>query len=162
MPGGPRVTRADGKPVRSPRRDEVSKTYRRIRARHAAASWRAAQSRVTKARQIAAQIVAVHGADLVIEDCRITAWFRLWGRACARFTPGTLITALDHQCRAADGRLLRASTRITALSQHCPCGRRVPKPLDVRTHHCPIEDGGCGLTGPGRRRPSGLHPLRRL
>ncbi|WP_433463234.1 hypothetical protein [Spirillospora sp. CA-128828] len=147
VPGGPRIARADGRPVRSPRRDEVSTTYRRLRARHAATSRRTAQSRAAKARQTAGQIVAVHGADLVIEDCRITAWFRLWGRACARFTPGTFIAALDHECRAAGGRLLRAATRTTALSQHCPCGRRVPKTLGVRTHHCRTEDGGCGLTG---------------
>ncbi|TDC94324.1 transposase [Actinomadura sp. 7K507] len=147
VPGGPRIARADGRPRRAYRRDTLSGSYRRLRARDAAAAQRIAQSRKTRARQTAGQIVAVHGPNLVIEDCRISGWFRLWGRACARFTPGMLITALDHECRASGGRLLRAATRATALSQHCPCGRRVPKHLSVRTHHCRIEDGGCGLTG---------------
>ncbi|GGV06683.1 hypothetical protein GCM10010182_26720 [Actinomadura cremea] len=91
--------------------------------------------------------VGAHGPNPVIEDCDITTWFRLWGAACARFTPGMLITALRAERAATSGRLLRASTSTTALSQHCPCGERVPKPLSIRVHHCPIEDGGCGLTG---------------
>ncbi|GAA2125794.1 zinc ribbon domain-containing protein [Actinomadura napierensis] len=147
VPGGPRLLRADGKPRRSYRRDTVSKTYLRLRVRQAVADQRAAQSRKTRARHSAGGIVAVHGPSLVIEDCDISGWFRLWGRACARFTPGMLITALEHECRAAGGRLVRASTRTTALSQHCPCGRRVPKHLGMRTHRCRTEDGGCGLTG---------------
>ncbi|TDC81369.1 transposase [Actinomadura sp. 7K507] len=147
VPGGPRVARADGRPRRSYGRDALSGSYRRLRAREAAAAHRTAQSRKTRARHTAGQIVAVHGPHLVIEDCDIRAWFRLWGRACARFTPGMLITALDHECRATGGRLLRAAISITALSQHCPCGRRVPKHLGVRTHHCRTADGGCGLTG---------------
>ncbi|MFI0357219.1 hypothetical protein [Actinomadura sp. 9N407] len=147
VPAGPRVARADGKPRRSPRSDTLSRTYRRLRARLAAADQRAAQSRATRARQTAAQIVAVHGPHLVIEDCRITGWFRLWGRACARFTPGMLTAALQDECAKTGGQLLRASTVTTALSQHCLCGRRVPKPLGVRVHECRVEDGGCGLTG---------------
>ncbi|WP_176611327.1 transposase [Actinomadura sp. WMMB 499] len=147
VPGGPRDARTDGKPRRSHRHDFLSNAYLRLRAADTAAEQRAAQSRTTRARQIAAGLVGVHGPDLVVEDCDITTWFRLWGAACARFTPGMLITALRAECAAAGGRLLRASTRATALSQHCPCGRRTPKTLGVRTHHCPIEDGGCGLTG---------------
>ncbi|TDC92705.1 hypothetical protein [Actinomadura sp. 7K507] len=147
VPGGPRIARADGTPRRSHRHDTLSSTYRRLRARDAAAAQRITQSRRTRARRTAGQIVAVHGPNLVIEDCDIRGWFRLWGRACARFTPGMLITALDHECANTGGRLLRAATRTTALSQHCPCGHRVPKTLRVRTHHCPTQDGGCGLTG---------------
>lgn len=147
VPGGPRATRVDGKPRRSYHRDALSRTYLRLRVRDAAAEQRAAQSRRTRARHIAGHIVSVHGPDLVVEDCDITTWHRLWGRACARFTPGMLITALAAECANTGGRLLRAGTRTTALSQHCPCGRRVPKPLDVRVHRCRVEDGGCGLTG---------------
>ena len=36
-----------------------------------------------------------------------------------------------------------AGTRSTALSQHCLCGARVPKPLAQRTGVCPH----CGLHG---------------
>jgi hypothetical protein len=147
VPGGPRLARADGKPLRAPRRDALSRSYRRLRGRQAAAAHRATRSRRRRARDLAGQIVAVHGPHLTIEDCIIGHWFRLWGRACARFTPGTLTAALERECAAAGGRLLRASTRATALSQHCLCGRRAPKPLSARTHHCPAGEGGCGLRG---------------
>lgn len=41
------------------------------------------------------------------------------------------------------GGVERASTRTTALSQHCLCGARVPKSLAERTHAC----GACDLRG---------------
>src|SRR6185312_8497331 len=43
----------------------------------------------------------------------------------------------------ARGGALRAATRPTALSQHCPCGARVTKRLRDRVHAC----GVCGLRG---------------
>ncbi|OLT37858.1 hypothetical protein BJF79_28815 [Actinomadura sp. CNU-125] len=147
VPGGPRLARADGKPSRSHRRDTLSTTYIRLRAADAAAGQRAAQSRATRARQIAGQLVGVHGPDLVVEDCDITAWFRLWGRACARFTPGMLITALAAECAATGGRLLRASTRTTALSQHLPW--RTPPPPNPGRPHPPLPGRGRRLR-PGR------------
>ncbi|MDO0936712.1 zinc ribbon domain-containing protein [Streptomyces sp. DG2A-72] len=54
-----------------------------------------------------------------------------------------LISALDRECRAAGGRLVRASTWSTALSQHCLCGERVSKTLRDREHKCTA----CGLVG---------------
>ena len=41
------------------------------------------------------------------------------------------------------GGVERASTRTTALSQHCLCGQRVAKSLGERTHAC----AACGLRG---------------
>ena len=71
----------------------------------------------------------------------------MWGRACAATTPGRLITALATECAAAGGRLQRASTFTTALSQHCLCGARVPKSLRQRVHHCDRAVGACGPRG---------------
>ncbi|HEY6646726.1 MAG TPA: zinc ribbon domain-containing protein, partial [Mycobacterium sp.] len=68
-------------------------------------------------------------------------WARLWGKRIALFSPGMLVSALAAECAATGGRLHRAGTRSTALSQHCLCGARVPKTLAQRTHHCPA----CGL-----------------
>ena len=59
------------------------------------------------------------------------------------FTPGRLIAALERECKASGGMLLRVGTRHTALSQHCLCGARVPKDLGQRVHRCP----DCGLDG---------------
>jgi hypothetical protein len=80
---------------------------------------------------------------LVVEDCDIRTWYRLWGKRLSQTTPGILISALDIECRAAGGRLLRASTWSTALSQHCLCGERVNKSLQDREHKCTA----CDLVG---------------
>jgi hypothetical protein len=61
----------------------------------------------------------------------------------ALFSPGVLVAALATECAATGGRLHRAGTRFTALSQHCLCAARVPKTLVQRIHHCPA----CGQCG---------------
>ena len=85
--------------------------------------------------------MAAHGNVITVEDCRISTWARLWGKRIALFSPGMLVAALKRECDAAGGRLYRAGTPATALSQHCLCGQRVPKTLSQRTHACPH----CGL-----------------
>jgi hypothetical protein len=149
VPMGPRQARADGVPLRSYRTDRLSASYQRGRAAQAADAAAAAQARRDRARQVAAELVAVHGYQLIVEDASISAWSRSWGRAVAAFSPGLLITAIDRETRAvatlAGGRggVRRAATRTTALSQHCPCGAGVPKRLADRVHRCPA----CQLSG---------------
>ena len=128
-PSGPRAARADGVPVRAYRRDTLSRHYQHMRAEHAAQSRAASQAKQARAREIAARIVATHGNTVTVEDCTISTWARLWGKRIALFSPGMLVTALAAECAATGGRLYRASTRTTALSQHCLCGARVPKTL---------------------------------
>jgi hypothetical protein len=140
-PGGPRDARADGVPLRAYRHDRLSGGYRRTRADHAAQARSAGQAKHARARQVAARIVDTHGTTITVEDCTISTWARLWGKRIALFSPGMLVAALARECAAAGGRLYRAGTRSTALSQHCLCGARVPKPLAQRTHDCPH----CGL-----------------
>jgi hypothetical protein len=147
IPMGPRLARADGVPLQGYRRDQLSASYRRGRAAQAADAAAAAQARRARARDVAADVIAAHGYRLVVEDTSIAAWSRSWGRALAAFSPGLLVAALDREARAvaalagAHGGVERAATRPTALSQHCPCGARVPKRLVDRVHRCP----SCGL-----------------
>jgi hypothetical protein len=67
----------------------------------------------------------------------------------AAFTPGVLVSAVEREAAAVAARagipggVERASTRTTALSQHCLCGQRAPKSLAERTHAC----GVCDLRG---------------
>ena len=149
IPMGPRKARADGVPLQSYRRDELSASYRRLRAAQVANADAAARARRDHARRVAAAVVATHGYQLVVEDCTIAAWSRAWGAAVAAFSPAGLLAAIDHEARAAaaiaggNGGVERASTRTTALSQHCPCGARVAKRLIDRVHRC----SSCGLTG---------------
>jgi hypothetical protein len=140
-PGGPRATRADGVPLRAYRHDALSGGYRRTRTDHAARARSASQAKHARARDIAARIVASHGHTITVEDTTISTWARLWGKRIALFSPGMLVTALAAECAATGGRLYRAGTRATALSQHCLCGKRVAKTLGQRTHDCPH----CGL-----------------
>jgi hypothetical protein len=103
----------------------------------------ASQAKHTRARDIAARIVSSHGNTITIEDANISTWARLWGKRIALFSPGMLVAALARECAAAGGALQRAGTRSTALSQHCLCGARVPKPLAQRSDDCLR----CGLHG---------------
>jgi hypothetical protein len=142
-PGGPRAARADGVPLRAYRHDRLSGGYRRTRTDHATEARSTSQAKRARARDIAARMVATHGNTIAIEDCSIATWARLWGKRIALFSPGMLVAALERECEATGGRVYRAGTRSTALSQHCLCGQRAPKTLDQRTHHCPH----CGLHG---------------
>jgi hypothetical protein len=149
IPMGPRLARAHGVPLQSYRRDQRSKSFVKALRAAAAQAASAAQARRDRARQIAADIVARHGVQLVVEDTSIAAWSRSWGTSVAALSPGTLVAALDREARAAAalagaiGGVARASTRTTALSQHCPCGARVDKRLADRVHRC----DACGLVG---------------
>ncbi|WP_326779411.1 transposase [Streptomyces sp. NBC_01445] len=143
VPGGARAARVDGVPKQAFRRDQLSVNYREQRARQAEHAASMAEHHRFRARQVAREIIAAHGPVLVVEDCDIRTWYRLWGKRLSQTTPGLLIAALDRECQAAGGRLVRASTWSTALSQHCLCGERVKKTLRDREHKC-IE---CGLAG---------------
>ena len=142
-PSGARHARADGVPLRAYRHDKLSRGYQRTRADHAAEHRSASQAKQARAHDVAARIVASHGNTITVEDCTISTWARLWGKRIALFSPGMLVAALKRECQATEGALFRAGTRSTALSQHCPCGARVPKTLAQRTHECPH----CGLRG---------------
>jgi hypothetical protein len=148
VPGGPRHANAAGVPVRAYRRDTLSAGYQRRRGQATVDGAARTRAGRTRAATVAAQIVAVHGANLIVEDSDLRAWARRWGRGIHAFTPGTLITALHRETAAVaalNGQpgLVRAGTRHTAWTQHCLCGARVTKDLSQRRHHC----SGCRLAG---------------
>ncbi|MFJ9760363.1 zinc ribbon domain-containing protein [Streptomyces sp. NPDC101149] len=122
-------------------RDDLSAGYLRNRAKLAEAAATAAAAKDHRARRIAGRIVADHGANLTVEDCDIRTWYRLWGKTLQATTPGRLITAISRECEKTSGRLLRASTFTTKLSQTCMCGESVTKTLADRVHRC----ASCGL-----------------
>ena len=147
IPRGPRKSRSDGRPHQAYWKDRLSRSYRRGRAAQAAQSASTARAKQDQARFIAKAIVWWHGFLLAVEACDLTAWTRRWGRSLHAFSPGMLLTAIEREAVATAspahlaGRLLRASTRTTALSQYCLCGCRVEKTLADRVHRCPR----CGL-----------------
>ncbi|MCJ1676988.1 transposase [Streptomyces sp. APSN-46.1] len=143
VPGGARDARSDGVPKQEYRRDTLSNRYREQRARQGEHAAGIAEHRRRRARLVAREIIAAHGPVLVVEDCDIRTWYRLWGKRLSQTTPGMLISALKVECEAAGGKLVRASTWSTALSQHCLCGERVRKTLRDREHKCLA----CGLVG---------------
>ncbi|MGW1725876.1 zinc ribbon domain-containing protein [Streptomyces sp. NPDC002306] len=139
--GGARAANRAGVPHQAYRRDDLSAGYRLNRAKLAEAAATAAAAKDHRARRIAGQIVADHGARLTVEDCDVRTWYRLWGKTLQTTTPGRLITAISRECEKTGGRLLRASTFTTKLSQTCLCGTDVNKTLAERIHRC----GVCGL-----------------
>jgi hypothetical protein len=143
VPGGARAANTAGVPKQAYRRDGLSASYRLDRARIAGAAASAAEAKDHRARRIAADIVGEHGTHLVVEDCDIRTWFRLWGKRLQATTPGRLLAAIGREAEKTGGRLLRTSTFATKLSQTCPCGAEVAKTLADRVHTCPA----CGLTG---------------
>ncbi|MCY1138655.1 zinc ribbon domain-containing protein [Actinoplanes sp. Pm04-4] len=140
-PTGARASDTLGRPKRAYRHDNLSAAYRRTRALHAAECRALSQAKKHRARDIAGQIVRVHGPNLIVEHVNMSSWAHLWGRRIALFSPGMLVTALGREACAAGGRLVRAGTGQTALSQHCVCGHRQKKPLAQRVHRC----AACGL-----------------
>jgi hypothetical protein len=148
IPKGARKSRAGGKPLSAYRTDRLSRSYRRERAALAADAAAAARAKRDLARRVAGELVSRHGFRLAIEETGISAWARRWGRALHAFGPGMLVAAIEREATATaslagiGGGVVRASTRQTALSQHCLCGRRVEKTIAERTHRCT-----CGLTG---------------
>ena len=142
VPGGSRHANKAGIPVQAYRKDHLTAGYQRARADHAAAASATARRKDASARQAARLIVAIHGPNFITEDVSISTWARRWGAGIATFTPGRLLAALAAECRAAGGSMTRASTRTTALSQHCTCGTRARKDLSQRTHQC-----ACGIEG---------------
>ncbi|HEY0806491.1 MAG TPA: hypothetical protein VGD84_15570, partial [Pseudonocardiaceae bacterium] len=140
-PGGARHARAGGVPLRAYRHDSLSGGYHRTRVDHATQARSISKAKHARARDIAARIVATHGNTITVEDCSISTWARLWGKRIALFSPGMLVDALATECAATGGRLYRAGTQSTAMSQHCLCGKRVAKTLAQRIHDCPH----CGL-----------------
>jgi hypothetical protein len=143
IPMGARNASERGVPLQSYRHDRLTTSYRRTRAGQVADAASATQARRERARQVAADVVATHGYQLVVEDVSVAAWSRSWGRAVAAFSPASLISAIDREARAVaaiaggEGGVTRAATHTTALSQHCPCGARVDKRLADRVHRCP-------------------------
>ncbi|MDT0470173.1 zinc ribbon domain-containing protein, partial [Streptomyces gibsoniae] len=140
-PGGARAANKGGVPKQAYHRDSLSAGYRLNRARLAEAAATQAAAKDHRARRIAEDITAGHGANLVVEDCDIRTWYRRWGKALQATTPGRLITAVGRECEKTGGRMLRASTFTTKLSQTCFCGEKVAKTLADRIHTCPA----CGL-----------------
>lgn len=142
VPGGARAANAAGVPRQAYRKDTLSKTYLAVRADHAAAASASVHRRDAYARQTAQATVLTHGPNLITEDVDMRLWSLRWGRGIAAFTPGRLLAHLSRECSAAGGALTKASTRTTALSQHCLCGRRAKKTLAQRRHSCT-----CGIEG---------------
>ncbi|MFE9809384.1 transposase [Streptomyces sp. NPDC005227] len=141
VPGGARAANKAGVPKQAYRRDDLSAGYRLNRDKLAEAAAAAAAAKDHRARRIAERIVAEHGVNLTVEDCDIRTWYRRWGKALQATTPGRLITAIGRECEKSGGRMLRASTFTTKLSQTCMCGTEAKKTLSERVHRCAV----CGL-----------------
>jgi transposase len=142
-PGGGRVSRGDGVPLRAYRRDDLSDVYRDTRRRQGEQARAQSLTKQTRAHEVAVQLVATHGVHWLIEDCNLTAWAQLWGKSLHAFAPGMVTFELAALSARRDGSFVKMATGPTALSSHCLCGRRARKDLSTRSHVC-VACGFCG------------------
>ena len=140
-PGGPRAARADGVPLRAYRHDTLSGGLSAHPRDHAA------ESRAPVRPNTPAPATSRRGSwpPTATPSPSRTAPSPP-GRGCgARGSPCSVPACWSRpwpaNAQATGGRLDRAGTRTTAMSQHCLCGQRVAKTLAQRTHDCPA----CGL-----------------
>jgi hypothetical protein len=142
-PGGGRLSRSDGVPLRAYWRDDLSSAYRDTRRRQGERARAQSLTKKTRAHDVAVQLVATHGVHWLIEDCNLTNWARLWGKSLHAFAPGMVTAELAALSARHGGNLNKMATGPTALSSHCLCGRRASKDLSTRTHSCTA----CGFSG---------------
>jgi hypothetical protein len=143
LPKGARFMRTKEKPVQAYRRDNLSSRYVHTRTIHGARARAATITKKQAAWAISRELVTIHGPNWIIEDCNLTVWSLLWGRAMAISAPGMVTSALEALSLEVAGSYTKVSTITTALSSTCLCGTRVKKNLGERVHRC----SSCGLVG---------------
>lgn len=77
------------------------------------------------------------GLTVRMEKLSYRAFQRQFGRSVGFRAPGTFVEMLRRKAESAGGKVEEFSTRATALSQTCLCGRREKKSLSQRIHMCP-------------------------
>ncbi|MFH8736615.1 transposase [Streptomyces sp. NPDC017964] len=117
VPGGARAARVDGVPKQAFRRDQLSVNYREQRARQAEHAASMAEHHRFRARQVVREIIAAHGPVLVVEDCDIRTWYRLWGKRLSPRPPP-----------ACSSPLLTANARLRAAVSYGPPPGQPPCP----------------------------------
>jgi len=140
---GGRLSRTSGVPRQAYRRDQLSGAYRDLRRRQGESARAQSLTKQSKAHDVAVQLVATHGVHWMIEDCKLTAWAKLWGKSLHAFAPGMVTAELAALVARLGGSFTKVATGPTALSSHCLCGRRSKKDLSTRVHRC----DACGFTG---------------
>ena len=81
------------------------------------------------------------GRNILAEKVSVKGWQKLFGKSIGFKAPASFQSELKRQAANAGGLVTMFSTRKTALSQTCLCGRKQKKPLSQRVHNC-LE---CGL-----------------
>jgi hypothetical protein len=142
-PGGGRLSRSDGVPLRAYRRDDLSAAYRDTRRRQGERARAQSLTKRTRAHEVAVLLVATHGLDWMIEDCNLTAWATLWGKPLHAIAPGMVTAELAALAVRHGGSFTKMATGPTALSSHCLGGCRARKDLSTRSHAC-VACGFCG------------------
>jgi hypothetical protein len=118
-PGGGRLSRADGTPLRAYRRDDLSDAYRDNRRRQGEQTRAESLTKQTRAHEVAVQLVTTHGVHWLIEDCNLTAWAKLWGKSLHAFAPG-MVTVELAALSARRRRLLEDGDRADGALESLP------------------------------------------
>ena len=94
-----------------------------------------AEGRKTDHGALANKILAA-GRDVRCETQDYRSWAKTYSRSDRDRAPGEHIARVRYKAASAGGGLYEYSTRTTALSQTCICGRKEKKSLGLRWHSC--------------------------
>lgn len=136
---GQKPKRKKGKVKKGSKQWKNSRRYLKLRAKKAEIERRLAASRKSLQGRLVNQVLS-QGKHVKMEKVSLKAWQKLWGKSIGRKAPGMFQSELIRKAEGAGGSALQFSTRKTALSQVCLCGRKQKKPLSQRVHQCP-----CGI-----------------
>lgn len=138
--GSPDCFRQDGTHKTRCRWRDRSKNARQTQNSIAEIHRRLAAYRKTSHGTMVTEWLSV-GPRLHPEKLDYVAWQKRFPRSVRDRALRELIEIARRRAASAGGKAYEYSTRTTALSQTCLCGRKEKKPLSQRIHHCP----DCGL-----------------
>ena len=121
-------------PIKKSRRQVQTEARIAERFRREAAHRKALHGR------LANQILGL-GVLIQTEKLSYKAFQKRFGRSISIRAPKLFLSILTHKAESAGGQVIEFSTRTTALSQVCVCGKKHKKRLSERVHACE-----CGVT----------------
>lgn len=94
-----------------------------------------AETRKTEHGALANKVLAA-GKDVRCEAQDYRSWQKVYSKSDRDMAPGEYVARVRYKAESAGGGLYEYSTRTTALSQTCVCGRKEKKSLALRWHSC--------------------------
>ncbi|MEL6162470.1 MAG: transposase [Cyanobacteria bacterium J06628_3] len=130
---GNKTVTKKGKVRKGKKKWNNSKNYLKLRRKKADLERRKSSYAKSSNRGLVNEILR-HGNSFKTEKVSVKAWQKRYGKAISAKSPGFFQSELTHKAENAGGRLVKFSTKKTALSQTHLDGSRIKKSLSQRIH----------------------------